>query len=287
MKVFYENRKCRENIFLSHNLTFNAHMHEEVEIVYMIEGTAHAFSGGVECNLSPGDFFVAFPNHVHYYDNCQDNVAVVAIIPLKVLSELRGILTTKSPLSPHIKNADPLAGKLFESALLYKGKYKNEAEKETIVDNSAKITDLEAKVKELEALLKEKDDSHLRMAAEYDNFRRRSKEEREALYTEAVGDTVGELLPIIDNLERACGFDDGEKVKEGLVMILKSVETVFEKLGVSSVGAIGESFDPNLHNAVLHDEDETKGEVEIVDVFQKGYKKGNKMIRFAMVKTVN
>jgi len=129
MRVFYENRKCRENIFLSHNLTFNAHMHEEVEIVYMIEGTAHAFSGGVECSLSPGDFFVAFPNHVHYYDNCQDNVAVVAIIPLKVLSELRGILTTKSPLSPHIKNADPLAGKLFESALLYKGKYKNEAEK--------------------------------------------------------------------------------------------------------------------------------------------------------------
>jgi len=129
MKVFYENRKCRENIFLSHSLTFNAHMHEEVEIVYMIEGTAHAFSGGVECNLSPGDFFIAFPNHIHYYDNCQDNVAVVAIIPLKVLSEFRGILTTKSPLSPHIKNADPLAGKLFESALLYKGKYKNEAEK--------------------------------------------------------------------------------------------------------------------------------------------------------------
>lgn len=174
-----------------------------------------------------------------------------------------------------------------EIELSEKVEHKNEAEKETIVDNSAKITDLEAKVKELEALLKEKEDSHLRMAAEYDNFRRRSKEEREALYTEAVGDTVGELLPIIDNLERACGFDDGEKVKEGLVMILKSVETVFEKLGVSSVGAIGESFDPNLHNAVLHDEDETKGEGEIVDVFQKGYKKGNKMIRFAMVKTVN
>ena len=129
MKIFYENRNCRENIFLSHNLTFNAHMHEEIEIVYMLEGTAHAFSGGVECILSPGDFFIAFPNHVHYYGNCQDNVAVVAIIPLKVLSELRGILTTKSPLSPHIKNADPLAGKLFESALLYTGNYKREAEK--------------------------------------------------------------------------------------------------------------------------------------------------------------
>ena len=70
-------------------------------------------------------------------------------------------------------------------------------------------------------------------------------------------------------------------------MIMKSTESVFAKLGITSVGAVGETFDPNLHNAVLHDEDETKGEGEIVDVFQKGYKKGNKIIRFAMVKTVN
>lgn len=129
LRIFYENRACREIIFLSHNLTFNAHMHEAIEIVYMIEGTAHAFSGGVECNLSPGDFFIAFPNSVHYYDNCTDNVAVVAIIPLKMLCELRSVLTTKAPVTPLIRNADPLAGKLFESALLYRGKYKNEAEK--------------------------------------------------------------------------------------------------------------------------------------------------------------
>ena len=147
--------------------------------------------------------------------------------------------------------------------------------------------ELLAKIAELEALLKEKDDQHLRMAAEYENFRRRSREEKDATYTEAVADTVGEILPIIDNLERAALYDDESKVKEGLVMIAKSVEAVFEKLKVESVGKVGETFDPNLHNAVLHAEDESLGEGEIVDVFQKGYKKGNKIIRFAMVKTVN
>ena len=147
--------------------------------------------------------------------------------------------------------------------------------------------ELEAKIKELEALVSEKEDSRLRMAAEYENFRRRSKEEREATYTDAASDTVAELLPIIDNLERAALYDEGEKIKEGLVMIAKSVEAVFAKLGVEEVGKVGEVFDPNLHNAVLHIEDENFGEGEIAEVFQKGYKKGNKMIRFAMVKTAN
>ena len=157
----------------------------------------------------------------------------------------------------------------------------NEAEK------SPTVEELTNKIEELEKLLKEKEDQHLRMAAEYENFRRRSREEREATYTEAVADTVSEILPIIDNLERASMYDDDSKVKEGLVMIAKSVQAVFEKLKVESVGAVGETFDPNLHNAVLHAEDEERGEGEIVEVFQKGYKKGNKIIRFAMVKTVN
>ena len=154
-------------------------------------------------------------------------------------------------------------------------------------DTNKTIEELTAKIAELEALLKDKEDQHLRMAAEYENFRRRSREEREATYTDAVADTVGELLPIIDNLERASLYDDDSKVKEGLVMIAGSVKSVFEKLKVEEVGAVGETFDPNLHNAVLHAEDEERGEGEIVEVFQKGYKKGNKIIRFAMVKTVN
>ena len=145
----------------------------------------------------------------------------------------------------------------------------------------------EERIAALEAELKEKDDKYLRMAAEYDNFRRRSREEKAAVYADALADTVGELLPIIDNLERAAMYDDGEKVKEGLMMTAKSVSAVLEKLGIETVGAVGETFDPNLHNAVFHVEDESLGEGEIVEVFQKGYKKGNKIIRFAMVKTAN
>ncbi len=155
------------------------------------------------------------------------------------------------------------------------------------VDTPPTAEELAKKIEELEELIRQKDDQHLRMAAEYENFRRRSREEKDALYGDAVADTVGELLPIIDNLERAALYDDGEKVKEGLAMTLKSVEAVFSKLKVEPVGEVGETFDPNLHNAVLHAEDDTLGEGEIVDVFQKGYKKGSKIIRFAMVKTVN
>ena len=133
----------------------------------------------------------------------------------------------------------------------------------------------------------EKDDKYLRMAAEYENFRRRSREEKDATYESAMADTVAELLPIIDNLERAANYDDGEKVKEGLAMTLKSVSAVFSSMGIEAVGAAGESFDPNLHNAVMHVEDEAYGEGEITEVFQKGYKKNKRVIRFAMVKTAN
>ena len=147
--------------------------------------------------------------------------------------------------------------------------------------------ELTAEIESLKAELSALNDKYLRMAAEYDNFRRRSREEREAVYEVAMADTVSELLPIIDNLERAAAFDAEGSVKEGLSMILKSVDAAFAKLGVEPVGAPGEIFDPNLHNAVLHDEDPDKAEGEIVDVYQRGYKKGKKIIRFAMVKTVN
>lgn len=154
--------------------------------------------------------------------------------------------------------------------------------------NSKKeIKELEAKVAQLAEEVKSTNDKYLRMAAEYDNFRRRSREEKDATYENAMADTVAEILPIIDNLERAALCDAEGSVKEGLIMISKSVETVLAKLGVEAVGAVGDKFDPNLHNAVMHEDDDTRGENEIVEVYQKGYKKGNKIIRFAMVKTVN
>ena len=155
------------------------------------------------------------------------------------------------------------------------------------MEEKDEATLLRERIAELEAEIKEKDDKYLRMAAEYDNFRRRSREEREATYTAAGADTVSELLPIIDNLERAALYDDASKVKEGLVMIAKATGEVFAKLGVEEFGKVGETFDPNIHNAVMHVEDDAFGEGEIVEVFQKGYRKGKHIIRFAMVKSAN
>ena len=151
----------------------------------------------------------------------------------------------------------------------------------------SEVDTLKEEIEALKVEAKEKDDKYLRLAAEYDNFRRRSREEKDATYSSAMADTVAELLPIIDNLERAANYDDGEKVKEGLGMTLKAVSSVFSSMGIESVGAVGETFDPNLHNAVMHIEDESFGEGEIVDVFEKGYKKNKRVIRFAMVKTAN
>ena len=161
------------------------------------------------------------------------------------------------------------------------------ADKKKKNSKQAEIDTLKAEIEGLKSEAKEKDDKYLRLAAEYDNFRRRSREEKDATYNTAMADTVSELLPIIDNLERAAAFDDGEKVREGLKMIASTVGASLAKLGVEAYGEAGDKFDPNLHNAVMHDEDDTERENEITDVFQKGYKKGNKIIRFAMVKTVN
>lgn len=169
---------------------------------------------------------------------------------------------------------------------------KNEAAETEVKEAAPKkkkkdVAALEEKVAELEAKLAAEADKYLRLAAEYDNFRRRSREEREGVYASAVGDAVSSMLPIIDNLERAEKFEDGEKILEGLKMILGTVGASLESLGVESFGEVGESFDPNLHNAVMHEEDDSGREGEITDVFQKGYKKGKHIIRFAMVKTVN
>ncbi len=153
--------------------------------------------------------------------------------------------------------------------------------------NSKADKKLLQEIEELKEAMTVMEDKYLRMAAEYDNFRRRSREEKDAIYEIATADTVKELLPIIDNLDRAKGFTDGSQVLEGLVMISNATNGVFEKLGVEEFGRAGETFDPNIHNAVFHIEDENYGEGEIVEVFQKGYKKGKHIIRFAMVKTAN
>ena len=145
----------------------------------------------------------------------------------------------------------------------------------------------EEKNKALEKELEECKDKYLRLAAEYDNFRKRSAKEKESIYSDAVADVVGEILPIFDNLERAAIYEDAEKVAQGLALTSKSAEAMLTKLNIEKFGAAGDAFDPNLHNAVMHIDDDSFGENEIVEVFQKGYKKGGRIIRFAMVKTAN
>jgi len=152
---------------------------------------------------------------------------------------------------------------------------------EEIPDISPQSGDL---VKELE----DAKDSHLRLAAEYDNFRKRSQKEKEVLYTDLKADTAGRFLPVFDNLERALAQETtDEAYKKGVEMIMAGLLEVFEKLGVCSYGEVGESFDPNIHNAVMHIEDENLGEGIISDVFQKGFSVSGKVARFAMVTVAN
>ena len=131
-------------------------------------------------------------------------------------------------------------------------------------------------------------DKYLRICAEYDNFRRRSQKEKDGLYGDIKADTVQKFLPVYDNLERALrqGTED-EAYRKGVEMIMTQFESTLEKLGVTAIECLGEKFDPELHNAVMHVDDEEKGENEIVEVFQKGFKLGDKVIRFAMVKVAN
>lgn len=126
-------------------------------------------------------------------------------------------------------------------------------------------------------------------AAEYANFRARSAKEKEATYSNAKGNVVSEILPVIDNLERALSQEgeDFEALKKGVQMTMDQLGAALTKLGVEAYGESGDSFDPNFHNAVMHIEDEQFGDSVIVEVFQKGYKINDRVIRPAMVKTAN
>ncbi len=158
---------------------------------------------------------------------------------------------------------------------------------EETTDNKKKknTKKLEAELKQLTEQYAELNDRYVRMLAEYDNFRRRSQKERESTYADAYSDAVSEMLPVIDNLERAAQYTDAEAVLKGVQMILKSTADMLAKLGITEIEA--KTFDPEYHNAVMHVEDESLGEGEIVEVLQKGYVKGDKVIRYAMVKVAN
>lgn len=140
----------------------------------------------------------------------------------------------------------------------------------------------------LNTQLQAEKDRYMRLYAEYDNFRKRSQKEREAFFNDVRGETVSKFLPVYDNLLRALDQETtDEAYKKGIEMIFNQLWEVMEKIGVSEIPALGETFDPELHNAVMHIEDEAKGEGEIVEEFAKGFKVGDKVIRFSMVKVAN
>ena len=131
-------------------------------------------------------------------------------------------------------------------------------------------------------------DRYLRVCAEYDNFRKRSQKEKDNLYADIKAETLKQFLPVYDNLVRALDQStEDEAYRRGVEMIMTQFNTTMERLGVTEIESLGQKFDPAFHNAVMHVEDEEKGENEIVEVFQKGFLMGDKVIRFAMVKVAN
>jgi molecular chaperone GrpE len=140
-----------------------------------------------------------------------------------------------------------------------------------------------------EQLLKEANDKFLRTLAEYDNFRKRSQKEKEAAFGDSKASVLAELLPVMDNFERAVSNKDAslEDYQKGIDMIFGQFNDIFAKLGVEAFGEKGDEFDPNIHNAVMHIEDENEKENTVVDVFSKGYRLGDRILRPAMVKVAN
>ena len=131
-------------------------------------------------------------------------------------------------------------------------------------------------------------DAHLRVAAEYDNFRKRTVKEKEASYGNGKADAVAKMLPVYDNLERALNQPTEDAAyKKGVEMTMNELVKIFTSLGVEVFGNVGDEFDPNLHNAVMHIDSEELGENTIAQVFQKGFKIGEKVVRFAMVQVAN
>lgn len=150
------------------------------------------------------------------------------------------------------------------------------------------VTPEKTELQKLQDDFAELGDRYVRTLAEYDNYRKRSVKEREGIYPEAKAATIMEFLPVLDNFKRALTFECADtEFKKGMEMIFTSFEEAIKKLGVEEIGTVGELFDPALHNAVMHIEDEAITESTVVEVFQQGYKMGDRVLRYAMVKVAN
>ena len=168
-------------------------------------------------------------------------------------------------------------------------KKKKDAEELPVEETVAEETVVEeTPVDPWEQKYNEEHDSYLRLAADYDNFRKRTIKEKEASYGNGKADAIEKLLPVYDNLERALAQDTEDAAyKKGVEMTMTQLVSILNGMGVEIFGAQGDAFDPNLHNAVMHTEDESVAENTITQVFQKGFKMGEKIVRFAMVQVAN
>ena len=161
-------------------------------------------------------------------------------------------------------------------------------EEETVVEQAAEPAEETPAVDPWEEKYNAEHDMFLRLAAEFDNFRKRTTKEKEQSYGNGKADAVEKLLPVYDNLERALNQPTEDAAyKKGVEMTFTQLVNIFTALGVEIFGEPGDAFDPNLHNAIMHTEDETLGENVISQVFQKGFKLGDKIVRFAMVQVAN
>ena len=169
-----------------------------------------------------------------------------------------------------------------------KEKEKQELPAEEVQEQPAEAVDEVPEVNPWEEKYNAEHDAYLRLAADYDNFRKRTVKEKEQSYGNGKADAVEKLLPVYDNLERAMNQPTEDAAyKKGVEMTMTQLVSILNGLGVEIFGAVGETFDPNLHNAVMHTDDETLGENVISMVFQRGFKLGDKVVRFAMVQVAN
>ena len=159
---------------------------------------------------------------------------------------------------------------------------------ETPVEETAETVEETVEVNPFEEKYNAERDAHLRLAAEYDNFRKRTIKEKEASYGNGKADAVAKMLPVYDNLERALNQPTEDAAyKKGVELTMNELVKIFTGLGVEIFGNVGEEFDPNLHNAVMHIDSDELGENTISQVFQKGFRIGDKVVRFAMVQVAN
>ncbi len=159
---------------------------------------------------------------------------------------------------------------------------------ETVPETFTVTREQMEKMEGLAKLVADVNDKYLRLAAEYDNYRKRTAKEKESIYGDAKANTIKPLLAVYDNLERGIAqYDEADAHRQGLELILRQFTETLTKLGVTEIEAQGQPFDPEKHNAVMHVEDESAGENTVVEVFQKGFMIGDKVLRFAMVKVAN